>query len=177
MPSPCEYLRGCERPGLYTIPTDEKIPLSIRVCASHRALWVQELRRRSRWPCAVDGCPRVAVQDGLCEHCWVVVRAHDDLVTGECEPSLRRLAVRHIARPIVAEVPTQGEIDGATKMVETLRGLVRSCAALTGRAPMELRDDLEEATRLLSEVTRHAALLSQVQLQEQADQPRQQRFL
>jgi len=164
MPTACEYVRGCEKPGLYVIPTAEVTPLSIRVCAEHRALWVMSLRRRNRWPCAIDGCPRQAAQDGLCEHCWTVVRAHDLLLEGEVEPLLRMLAVRHIGRPIVAETPEPQDVEAAAKMVDPIKTLVRTAAALTGRAPLELRDDLEEVTRLLTDLSRHTTLLAQVAL-------------
>lgn len=166
----CDYSKGCEKPGLYTIPGQDVIPLSIRVCESHRALWVESLQRRTVWPCAIAGCAREAQQDGLCEHCWTVIRAHDDLirdeegVTGEVEPALRRLAVRHKARPIVPLMPTSDEVELASKTVETLRTLVRAVAALSGKAPAEYASDLDEASRNLADAARKANLLSRVEL-------------
>lgn len=160
----CEFSGGCERPGLYTIPGQEVKPISIRVCAVHRAQWVESLQRRTRWPCAVQGCRREAQQDGLCEHCWIVVRGHDELVKGEFEPAMRRLAVRHVARPVVALTPTPDEVEQAARTLETLRGLVRSVAALSGKAPGEYAADLEEAARNLSDAAKKASLLSKVEL-------------
>lgn len=166
----CEYSRGCEKPGLYTIPGQDVVPLSIRVCDSHRALWVASLQRRTRWPCAISGCEREAQHDGLCEHCWVVVRGHDDLIrdedglTGEVEPALRRLAVRHVARPIVALTPEPAEIEQAAKTVETIRGLVGAAAALAGRAPGEYVADLQEAARNLADAAKKAGALGKVEL-------------
>lgn len=172
----CEFSGGCSRPGLYAIYTPERSPLSIAVCNVHRALWVESCERRTEWPCAVQGCPRSAQQDGLCEHCWTVIRAHDGLVQGEVEPALRRLAVRHVARPVVAPVPTPADIEIASKTVEQLRQLVRSVAALAGRAPEEYAADLEEAAKALSDAARTANLLAKVELVQPEGAPEQRRL-
>jgi hypothetical protein len=162
----CDFSAGCDKPGSYTIPTQDVVPCSIQVCATHRALWVEHLQRRTRWPCAIEGCRRDAVVDGLCQQCWVVVRGADDLIRGsDIEPALKRLAVRHLGKHIVADRPTVEDVVNAAKMLDTLRTLARSVAALGARAPDEIAPDLDEASKILFEVVRRASALAQVQVQ------------
>lgn len=161
----CEWKDGCSVTGTYSIPTGEIVPISIRVCAKHRAAWVESLKRRTRWPCAIEGCKRLGEIDGLCEPCWRVVRAHDELVKGEAQPALIRLGVRHAAKVVVPPVPTVADIEFSAKTADQFRVLSRSVAAHAGRAPPELQDDLDEASRLMSEIATRAAALATVQVE------------
>lgn len=160
----CDWRAGCGLPGLYTIPSPEIVPVSIRVCDRHRAAWVESLSRRTRWPCAIDGCKRVAQVDGICEPCWIAIRAHDELVKGEFQPSLARLSVRHATKGIVPSRPTDEDIGYAARSVEPLALLSRQIAAHAGRAPAELVVDLEDASKLMSDVVAKAAALAKVKI-------------
>lgn len=165
----CQYAEGCDRPGVYTIPTMGVKPVSIWVCYLHRETWVSALKRRDRWPCAVSGCVREAAHDGLCEPCWVAVRGHDGHMVeigADVEPHLRRLAVRHIAKPTAPTGPVPKDIAISDTMLKSLRGLVRSIAGLRGaaHAEYELLPELEEATAILSDVADRAAALTKVEV-------------
>lgn len=167
MPQYCEWKAGCGIPGLYTIPSPDVVPVPIRVCDRHRAAWVESLTRRTRWPCAIDGCKRVAQVDGLCEPCWIAIRAHDELVKGEVQPSLARLSVRHAVKGMVPPRPTDEDIGYAARSVESLALLSRQIAAHAGRAPAELVVGLEEASQSMSDVVAKAAALAKVKIKQQ----------
>lgn len=162
----CEWRAGCGLPGVYTIPSPEIIPVSIRVCGIHRAAWVESLSRRTRWPCAIDGCKRAAQVDGICEHCWIAIRAHDEMVKGEIQPALARLSVRHATKGIVPARPTDEDIGYAARSVESLVLISRQVAAHAGRAPAELVVDLDDASESLSRAVAKAAALAKVKIKQ-----------
>ena len=80
------------------------------------------------------------------------------------EPALKRMAVHHQAEPVVADRPTEADIEVAGKQVGKLKELLRACAALLGAAPMELVPDLKDATTALSDAASRAQALANVTL-------------
>lgn len=174
----CEWAGGCARPGVYKVYTNEAVPRSIRACDFHRAALVNTMRRRQIWPCAVEGCVRDARhgRDGLCEHCWLVVRAHDTLLEDvlgkkDAEPALKALGVRHVARVEVSPNPTFDEVqvaarsvEGLTRQLDAMRVVQRTLAAMRPRLPQELADEVEAACASLSEAIECAKMLARVEV-------------
>ena len=163
----CEFHEGgkqpCPRPGIYTVPSMDVIPLSIRVCADHRALWVESLRQRQSWPCAIQGCRRAAQVDGLCQHCWIVIRAHDEHVKGQVEPALKRLA-RNVRRIKPAPMPDAAQVQHAAADAPGLSVVAKALAGKVRVAPPEYAEHLREAVLILDEVVERAEALGRVRV-------------